>query len=36
VNGQRVAAGDGLAASDETRLAISADEACELLLFDLA
>ena len=35
VNGQRVAAGDGLAASDEARLAIIAEEDCELLLFDL-
>ncbi|MCX5737561.1 MAG: pirin family protein [Proteobacteria bacterium] len=35
VNGQRVAAGDGLAASDEARLAITADTDCELLLFDL-
>jgi hypothetical protein len=35
VNGQRVAAGDGLAASDEAQLAISADADCELLLFDL-
>jgi len=35
VNGQRVSAGDGLAASDEARLAIIAEEDCELLLFDL-
>ena len=36
VNGQRVSAGDGLAASDEDRLAITAEGDCELLLFDLA
>ena len=36
VNGRRVAAGDGLAASDETQLEISTVTACELLLFDLA
>ena len=36
VNGQRVVAGDGLAASDESRLEIAAAAACELLLFDLA
>jgi hypothetical protein len=35
VNGQSVAAGDGLAASDEERLAITANDDCELLLFDL-
>jgi redox-sensitive bicupin YhaK (pirin superfamily) len=36
VNGQKLRAGDGLAVSDESRLAISASEASELLLFDLA
>lgn len=36
VNGQKLAQGDGLAVSDETRLAISASEAAEVLLFDLA
>ncbi len=35
VNGQRLAAGDGLAASDEAMLAISASDACAFLLFDL-
>ena len=35
VNGHRLVAGDGLAATDEARLAITASEACELLLFDL-
>jgi len=36
VNGHRVARGDGLAASNEARLAITASDDCELLLFDLA
>jgi redox-sensitive bicupin YhaK (pirin superfamily) len=36
VNGQKLAQGDGLAVSDETRLAISASEAAEVLLSDLA
>ena len=36
LNGQRLREGDGAAVSDETRLDITADEAAELLLFDLA
>ncbi len=36
VNGLQIAEGDGVAASDERRLAISAGDDCELLLFDLA
>jgi len=36
VNGQKLRAGDGLAASDEPRLAIRASEDAEVLLFDLA
>jgi quercetin 2,3-dioxygenase len=36
VNGQLLRAGDGLAASDESRLAITARDDSEMLLFDLA
>jgi redox-sensitive bicupin YhaK (pirin superfamily) len=36
VNGQRLAAGDGAAVSDESRLSVTAEEPAELLLFDLA
>lgn len=36
VNGEDMAAGDGAAITDETRIAIAALEACEFLLFDLA
>jgi len=36
VNGQLLRAGDGLAASNEARLAITTSDDCELLLFDLA
>ena len=36
VSGQKLRAGDGLAASDEAKLAISANEDAEVLLFDLA
>ena len=35
-NGQKLRAGDGLAASDEAKLAISASDDAEVLLFDLA
>jgi len=36
VSGQKLRAGDGLAASDEAELAISASDDAEVLLFDLA
>lgn len=36
VNGQPVSAGDGLAISDEMEITVSATEAAEFLLFDLA
>jgi redox-sensitive bicupin YhaK (pirin superfamily) len=36
VNGVTLAAGDGLAASDETQLAIAASQPSEVLVFDLA
>ena len=36
VNGQRLHAGDGLAASEEARLTIAASDESEVLLFDLA
>jgi redox-sensitive bicupin YhaK (pirin superfamily) len=36
VNDHSGAAGDGFAVSDESSLAVTADEASELMLFDLA
>jgi len=36
LNGQKLAAGDGAAVSNETELQLAASEAAELLLFDLA
>jgi redox-sensitive bicupin YhaK (pirin superfamily) len=36
LNGQPLAAGDGVAASEESKLALVAREGCEVLLFDLA
>jgi hypothetical protein len=36
LNGQAIRAGDGAAASDETRLEIRGVDPAELLLFDLA
>jgi redox-sensitive bicupin YhaK (pirin superfamily) len=36
VNGQRIAAGDGIAATDETTLTITAEEDAEFLLVDAA
>lgn len=35
VNGQKMSRGDGLAVSNEERLAVSADEPAEVFLFDL-
>ena len=36
LNGKKLAAGDGAAISEETKIAVRASEASEVLLFDLA